>query len=83
MKRRIKGIIHDESDTGKTVYIEPSEVVEANNKIRELEADERREIQRILLEITNKIRPEVHDIEQNFEFLAEVDFTRAKAKWQL
>ena len=83
MKRRIKGIIHDESDTGKTVYIEPSEVVEANNKIRELEADERREIQRILLEITNKIRPEVHDIEQNFEFLAEIDFTRAKAKFAI
>lgn len=83
MKRRIKGIIHDESDTGKTVYIEPSEVVEANNKIRELEADERREIQRILLEITNKIRPEVHDIERNFEFLAEVDFTRAKAKFAI
>lgn len=83
LKRRIKGIIHDESDTGKTVYIEPAEVVEANNKIRELETDERREIQRILLEIANTIRPEVHEIQQNYEFLAEVDFTRAKAKFAI
>lgn len=81
MKRRISGIIHDESDTGKTVYIEPTEVVEANNKIRELEADERREIQRILLEITNQIRPEAQDILNNYEFLAEIDFIRAKAKF--
>lgn len=79
MKRKIKGIIHDESDTGKTVYIEPTEVVEANNRIRDLERDERHEIKRILLEFTATIRPEVHEISNSYEFLADIDFIRAKA----
>ena len=57
MKRKIKGIVHDESDTGRTIYIEPAEVVEANNRIRELEADERHEIRRILLDFTATLRP--------------------------
>lgn len=81
MKRKIRGIVHDESDTGKTVFIEPAEVVEANNRIRELEADERHEIKRILLEFTATIRPEVHDIMQSYEFLADIDFIRAKARF--
>ena len=50
MKRKISGIVHDESATGKTVFIEPTEVVEANNKVRELENEERKEIIRILRE---------------------------------
>ena len=57
LKRRVKGIVHDESATGKTVYVEPTEVVEANNRIRELESEERREIIRILTAFANEIRP--------------------------
>lgn len=78
-KRKIKGIVHDESATGKTVFIEPAEVVEANNKIRELEGDEKREIVRILTDFTNFIRPEIPDILQSYEFLARIDFIRAKS----
>ncbi len=83
MKRKIRGIIHDESDTGKTVYIEPAEVVEANNKIRELEADERREVMRILMAVTNQIRPDIHEVINNYELLADIDFIRAKAKFAI
>jgi len=83
MKRKLKGIVHDESDTGKTVYIEPQEVVEANNRIRDLERDERHEIKRILMEFTSTIRPEVHEITRSYEFLADIDFIRAKAKFAL
>lgn len=83
MKRKIKGIVHDESDTGKTVYIEPTEVVEANNRIRDLERDEHREIKRILLEFTATIRPEVPEISNSYEFLADIDFIRAKARFAL
>ncbi len=79
LKRKIKGIVHDESASGKTVFIEPAEVVEANNRIRELESDERREIIRILTEFSNTVRPEVPDILLSYEFLAEIDFIRAKA----
>ncbi len=78
-KRKIKGIVHDESATGKTVFIEPEAVVEANNRIRELENEERREIVRILISFTDMIRPVVPDIIQAFVFLAEIDFIRAKA----
>lgn len=78
-KRKIKGIVHDESATGKTVFIEPEVVVEANNRIRELESEERREIIRILTVFTNTIRPFVPDILHSYEFLAEIDFIRAKA----
>ena len=80
-KRRIRGIVHDESATGKTVYIEPEAVVEANNRIRELEAEERREIVRILTAFTDVIRPLVPDIIQSYEFLAVIDFIRAKARF--
>ena len=80
-KRRIRGIVHDESATGKTVYIEPEAVVEANNRIRELEAEERREIVRILTAFTDVIRPLVPDIIQSYEFLSVIDFIRAKARF--
>lgn len=79
LKRKIKGIVHDESSTGKTVFIEPAEVVEANNRIRELEGEERREIIRILTDFSIIIRPQVPAILQSYEFLAEIDFIRAKA----
>lgn len=78
-KRKIKGIVHDESASGKTVFIEPEVVVEANNRIRELEAEERREIVRILTDFTTEVRPLVGDILHSYEFLAEIDFIRAKA----
>jgi len=80
-KRRIRGIVHDESATGKTVYIEPEAVVEANNRIRELKAEERREIVRILTAFTDVIRPLVPDIIQSYEFLSVIDFIRAKARF--
>lgn len=79
LKRKIKGIVHDESASGKTVFIEPAEVVEANNRIRELEGEERREIIRILTEFSNQLRPSIPDVLLSYEFLAEIDFIRAKA----
>ncbi len=79
LKRKIKGIVHDESASGKTVFIEPAEVVEANNRIRELESDERREIIRILTLFSDELRPSIPDILLSYEFLAEMDFIRAKA----
>ena len=79
LKRRIKGIVHDESATGKTVFIEPAEVVEANNRIRELEGEERREVIRILTELTDEVRPQIPEILESYSFLAEIDFIRAKA----
>lgn len=82
-KRKIKGIVHDESASGKTVFIEPAEVVESNNRIRELESEERREIIKILIEFTNTLRPLVPDILQSYEFLALIDFIRAKAIFSL
>lgn len=82
-KRKIGGIVHDESATGKTVFIEPQQVVEANNRIRELEGEERRERMRILLEITTMLRPEVPQILDSETFLGEVDFLRAKALFSI
>ena len=80
VKRKISGIVHDESATGKTVFIEPTEVVEANNKVRELEAAERREIIRILTVFSDEVRPHVSDILDSYEFLAQIDLIRAKAE---
>lgn len=80
-KRKIKGIVHDESATGKTLYIEPAEVVDANNRIRELEGEERQEIIRILTSIANQIRPQLPDIMTSYDFLGTIDFVRAKAKF--
>ena len=79
LKRRIKGIVHDESATGKTVFIEPAEVVEANNKVRELEAAERREIIRILTVFSDELRPHVQEVLDSYRFLAEIDLIQAKA----
>ena len=77
-KRKIGGIVHDESATGKTVYIEPQQVVDANNRIRELEGAERRERIRILQTITDKLRPSTDLILSSQRMLAEVDFLSAK-----
>ena len=81
VKRRINGIVHDESATGKTVFIEPTEVVEANNKVRQLEAEERREIIRILTVFTDEVRPHVKEILDSYQFLAQIDLIQAKAHW--
>lgn len=78
-KRKISGIVHDESATGKTVFIEPQQVVEANNRIRELEGEERRELIRILVEFTNFLRPYFEEINTSQYFLGTIDFLRAKA----
>jgi DNA mismatch repair protein MutS2 len=78
-KRGIRGFVHDESATGKTVFIEPAEVVELNNEITELEHQEKREIVRILTALADTIRPYIDDLEENCSFLAEIDFIRAKA----
>lgn len=79
-KRKIGGIVHDESATGKTVYVEPQQVVEANNHIRELEGAERRERLRILQDLTARLRPAVPIILQSEQMLAHIDFVRAKAQ---
>lgn len=78
-KRKLKGIIYDESATGKTSYIEPNEIVEMNNEIRELEYAERREIVQILTNFSNDIRPYLEDLFYSYDFLGEIDFIRAKA----
>ena len=78
-KRKINGIIYGESATGKTAYIEPIEVVILNNEIKELEFAELREIKRILTEITDALRPYFDDLKSTYDFMAEIDFIRAKA----
>lgn len=78
MKRRIGGIVHDESASGKTVFIEPTEVVEANNRIRLLQSDERREMIRILRAFADELRPHVAAIVDSYRLLADIDFIRAK-----
>ena len=80
VKRKINGIVHDESATGKTVFIEPAEVVEANNKVRELEAAERREVIRILTVFTDEVRPHVSEILNSYDFLAQIDLIHAKTE---
>lgn len=78
-KRHVNGIVHDESASGKTVFIEPAEVVEANNRVRELEMDERREIARIMIMIADVIRPDIPSLLDSADILGELDFIRAKA----
>lgn len=82
-KRKLKGFVHDESATGKTVFIEPVEVVEINNALKEAEYAERREIVRILTTLTEEIRPNSKGIAQSRRFLAYFDFLRAKARWAM
>ncbi len=78
-KRKINGIVHDESATGRTSYIEPAEVVATNNAIRELFFAEQREIVRILTAFADLLRPHIDDLFVAFEFLGDIDFIRAKA----
>ena len=80
LKKKIRGIVHDESATGKTVFIEPTEVVEANNRVRELEGEERKEIIRILTDFTNRVRPFSREILESYRFLAQIDLIQSKQK---
>ena len=78
-KRKIRGLIHDQSASGKTVFIEPEEIVEINNDIIELEYEERREIVRILTAFADNVRPYIDDLLESNTFLGEIDFIRSKA----
>ncbi|MCM1021927.1 MAG: Smr/MutS family protein [Muribaculum sp.] len=78
-KRRIPGIVHDESASGKTVYIEPAEIVEANNRVREIQGEERREIVRILTVFTDTLREYIPTIEDCMDIVAHIDFIHAKS----
>lgn len=82
-KRQLKGFIHDESATGQTVFIEPTEVFDLNNEIRELENAERREIINILIAFTDELRPLSDALFLAYDFLGQIDFIRAKAKLAL
>ena len=82
-RRKIKGLIHDESATRQTAYLEPSEVVELNNDLRELEFAERHEIQRILARFSDMIRPQLNELVNAYWFLARIDFIRAKARFAM
>ena len=79
-KKKIAGFIYDESATGKTAYIEPAEVVELDNQIKELKFSEQREIVRILLEFTDFLRPYIPDLLDGARYLGEIDFIMAKAQ---
>lgn len=78
-KRKIQGIVHDESASGKTVFIEPAEVVQTNNRLRELQMEERREIARILTVLTAELHPYIPDIVDSYNIVIELDFIHAKA----
>lgn len=78
-KRKLKGFVHDESASGQTVYIEPEEVFNLNNKLRDLEFDKRREIIKILISLTDKLRPYSTLLLSYHGFLTKLDFVRAKA----
>ncbi|MDE6300031.1 MAG: Smr/MutS family protein [Muribaculaceae bacterium] len=82
-KRGISGIVHDQSATGKTVFIEPAEVVEAGNRLRQLEMDERREVTAVLISISNLIRPYIGEIIEGCHVLARLDFIKAKARFAI
>ncbi len=82
-KRKVKGFILDESATGQTVFMEPAEMLDTNNEIRDLEHAEKREVIRILRELTDKLRQHLPELRQSFQFLAQVDFIRAKAKFSI
>ncbi len=82
-KRKLKGFIVDESATGQTIYMEPTEVLEANNEIRDLLHAQRREVVKILKELTRLLRYNLEDVKYAFSFLATLDFVKAKAKFAL
>ncbi len=82
-KRKIKGFVQDESDTGKTVYLEPADALVLNNEIKSLESAERREIIQILSRLSDRVRPMVPMLSAWFQWLGVIDFVRAKAVWSI
>ena len=82
-KRKVTGMVHDVSATGKTSYVEPSEVLNLNNEIVELEYQEKQEIEKIIFELCKNLRPYIYDLEQAFVFLSMIDMYRAKAKYAI
>lgn len=82
-KRKIKGTVHGDSGSGKTVFIEPEAVAEASNRLRELESDERREVIKILIGFTDLVRPHIADLMRSYCFMGEIDFIRAKASFSI
>ncbi|WP_294548410.1 MutS2/Smr-associated SH3 domain-containing protein [uncultured Bacteroides sp.] len=82
-KRKIKGTVHGDSGSGKTVFIEPEAVAEASNRLRELESDERREVIKILIGFTDLVRPHIADLMRSYRFMGEIDFIRAKASFSI
>jgi DNA mismatch repair protein MutS2 len=82
-KRKMKGFVHDETASGKIAFVEPNEVLEANNEIRDLEIKERREVIKILEKLTDELRPSIPVLRKAYGMLGIVDFIRAKAKFAL
>ncbi len=80
-KRKLQGFVHDESASGQIAFVEPGEVLEANNEIRDLEIKERREVIKILERLTDTLRPHIGDLERSYMFLGLMDFIRAKARF--
>ena len=80
-KRRVSGFVHDESSTGNTVFMEPTQVLELNNLVRELGYQEKREVVRILIQLSERVRMNIHELEKGADFLSKLDFVRAKAKF--
>ena len=80
-KGQIEGIVHDQSSSGATLFVEPLRVVQQNNAVRELELQEEKEVRRILTELTELVADEATYIRRNGEVLADLDFTFAKAKY--
>jgi DNA mismatch repair protein MutS2 len=79
LKKKVNGIVHDESATGKTAFVEPAEIVEMNNRLRELQNAERREIVRILVAFTASLRPHYSELIASYQVMGEIDFIRSKA----
>ncbi|HSZ72512.1 MAG TPA: hypothetical protein VK750_07525, partial [Cytophagaceae bacterium] len=82
-KRQIRGFIHDESATGQTAFIEPAQILEYNNNIKDLEHKESREVVRILTALSDQMRVHLPDLLQAYDFLGDIDLIRAKAKWAI
>ena len=80
-KRKLSGFVHDESASGQIAFVEPGEVLEANNEIRDLEIRERREVIKVLEQLTDSLRPHLAELEKSYMFLGLMDFIRAKARF--